>query len=142
LGISENLIIRVDDNIPFIKMELPTSTGQQWNGNQLFDATGGQIIGGESIDYFKEWHYKILSDDSSISIADARFSSILEISQADFENKIEIRKSKEWYAPNIGLIKKTLHIVDAQCFNSCDNIPWEEKGEKGHIYEQEMINYN
>ena len=140
--ISENLIIRVDDNIPFVKLEMPIRSGQQWNGNQFFDAEGGQIIGGESIDYFKEWNYEVLSDDSSLTIKDEKFSSLLEISLADHENKIEIRKAKEWYAPNIGLIKKTLYIVDTQCFNNCENTPWEVKGEKGHIYTQEIINYN
>ncbi len=140
--ISDNLIIRIDDNIPFVKMELPTKSGQEWDGNQLFDPTGELIIGGESIDYFKEWNYKILSDNSTISIDNESYSSVLEVSLADHENKVEIRKAKEYYAPNIGLIKKTLFIVDTQCFTNCNNVSWEEKGEKGHIYIQEMINHN
>lgn len=140
--ISENLIIRVDDNIPFVKLEMPIRSGQVWNGNQFFDASGGQTIGGESIDYFKEWNYKVLSDDSQLTLHNESFDAVLEISLADFENKIEIRRAKEWYAPNIGLIKKILFIADTQCFNNCENTPWEVKGEKGHIYTQEIINYN
>ena len=140
--ISQNLIIRIDDNIPFIKMEMPIRSGQQWNGNQLFDPTGGQIIGGESIDYFKEWNYVVLSDNSNLTIGENSFSSLLELSLANHENKVEIRKAKEWYAPNIGLIKKTLYIADTQCFNNCESTPWEVKGEKGHIYNQEIINSN
>jgi len=140
--ISNNQIVRIEDNIPYIKMQLPISTAQLWDGNQLFDSNGGLTIGGESIDYFKEWNYQIVSDNSSIAVNDNDFSSVLEISLANHENQVEIRNSKEWYAPNIGLIKKLVYVVDTQCFSNCDGVDWEVKGEKGHIYSQEIINHN
>jgi len=140
--ISDNLIVKIEDNIPYVKMQLPIRSGQTWDGNQLFDANGGLTIGGESVEYFKEWNYQVLSDNLNLSIGNNDFDSVLEISMADHENQVEIRKAKEWYAPNIGLVKKTVYVVDTQCFLNCSGVPWEEKGEKGHIYSQEMINYN
>ena len=96
-------------------------------------------IGGESIDYFKNWESVIVEDSGNKLIDETMVDNVLIISLADYENRLELRFGQEVYAEDIGLIYRELRILDSQCFNDCDNISWDEKAEKGHIFIQKAI---
>lgn len=140
--IAENQVIRVEENIPYVKLVLPVDKGQKWNGNALFDPSNGLNIGGTQIDYFKEWESEVIDENTSITMNELTFTDVIEVSLADFENRLEIRKANELYAAGIGLIRREIQILDTQCFTTCENIPWIEKGEIGLIFIQEIIDYN
>lgn len=138
--IANNRVIRIEDNVRFIKLRLPITPNDTWDGNALFDASAPLELGGETIDYYKNWQSVITRDDISITFDGVTYDNVYEVTLVDYENNIEIRKAKELYAEGIGLISRSLEIMDTQCFDACAGQPWEEKAEKGHIYTQTIIN--
>ena len=137
--IQNNQAIRTEDNRRFIKLKLPLTQNEMWDGNSLFDDSAPIVIGDSPINYYKNWESRIVKMDEEVEILEALFSDVLTIELVDYENKLELREGMEMYAPGIGLIYKELRILDTQCFDHCDNIPWHSKAHKGHIYVQELV---
>jgi len=138
--ITNNRAIRIEDNTRFIKLRLPITENDTWDGNALFDHTAPVDIGGEAMDYYKNWQSVLTQSNFSITLNDVSYDNVYEVTLADHENGIEIRKATELYADGIGLIFRSLRIMDTQCFDNCRDTPWEQKAERGHIYTQTIIN--
>jgi len=138
--ITENQVIRTEDNLSYIKLDLPPQIGKQWDATSFFDESNGLTIGGQSIDYFKGWASTYSKVQGNATISNTDYEDILEVQIANLENLLEIRVAKEIYAANIGLIYREFLIADTQCFSDCADTPWENKGEKGHLYTQRIIN--
>ena len=149
-SMSDRQVERVEENLRFIKMVFPVSEGIGWNGNAFFKDTT-LTLGGEVIEFYKHWspEYEYTSVDISETINNIEYDSVTTIVQsAPSENKVNHRYSIEKYARNIGLVYKELRILDTQCCEyfpelaPCDGIPWEEKAERGLIYQQRIIEHN
>ncbi len=138
--IANNRAIRIEDNVRFIKFRLPITVNDTWDGNALFDDSSPLELGGEIIDYYKNWQSTITRDKISVTLDGVTYNNVYEVTLVDYENSIEIRRAKELYAEGIGLISRSLEIMDTQCFDTCAGQSWEEKAEKGHIYTQTIIN--
>jgi hypothetical protein len=154
---TETQVERVEENLRFIKVVFPVSQGKSWNGNTYFRDTA-TVIGGETIDFYKYWsdEYNYESVDLPEEFNGIMFDSVLTIFQSEpSENKINHRVSIEKYARGVGLIYKEMKILDTQCAISssacdgddsgllyCNNIPWEEKAERGLILRQVVVEHN
>ncbi len=138
--IGNNQAVRIENNRKFIKMQFPLTEGLEWNGNAFFDASAPVLVGNEHIDYYKYWKSRIDRMNYTEVIGTTSYDQVIAITLADEENRLELRKGMEKYAEGIGLVYKELQILDTQCFQECQHIPWIDKAEKGHIFIQKMIN--
>jgi len=139
---SENQVLRIEDNLTFVKINLPIENGDTWDGNSFFDPLTLIKIGGQELEYYKGWTSIIEQTSTPVIVGSRQFDNAINISLANTENRIEIREASEIYASGIGLVSKVIRVLDTQCFQGCDNIPWEEKAEKGHIFSQHIIAHN
>jgi len=141
----QNRYERVEDNLRFIKMVMPLQEGQSWNGNTYIDVSQLISIRGETIEFFKNWQYEVVSFGLAEEIGNQMYEDVATLQQADDENLIEIRFSQEKYARGVGLVYRELQIMDTQCGGNpidCENLPWEEKAQKGIILRQTLIESN
>ncbi len=132
----------IEENLRFIKMAFPLTEGMEWDGNIYIDITTIIPIAGESVEVFKSWSYETISVGESESIGNLDFEEVTTIQQANSENLIELRLSEEKYAKGIGLIYRSMKILDTQCITDCLHQDWEDKAEKGYILTQQIIDYN
>jgi len=140
VSLADNKYIKTEENLRFLKIATPILQETIWEGNQ-FDENIFCLIADDPIQKFKDWDYKILEIGLSENIAGQDYSDILVIQQADSENVIEKRFSREKYARGVGLVQRTMEIYDTQC-NVCEEDTWEEKAEKGFSLDQVLIDHN
>jgi hypothetical protein len=141
-SVSKSQAIRTEDNLRFIKLPFPLQPNTNWDGNAHFNPNLIVTVAGESIEMFKAWNYKVESVGKPEDIGSFSFPEVATIRQADSENLIELRVSREKYARGVGLIYREMWILDTQCIEACQGQSWEEKAEKGFILRQTLIDYN
>ena len=138
--LNENFASRTEENLRFIKMVFPISIDIDWNGNH-FDELTRIDVAGERIWVYKDWgNYQVDAKGVELTVNGEAYSNSVIITQADFESDIEKRFSKEYYAPEIGLIKKEMIIFDTQCI--CPGETWFEKAEAGYTLNQILVEHN
>ncbi len=131
----------LEENLRFIKMVFPLKENLVWDGNRFIDVTIPITIAGETVEVFKSWEYEVQFIGEPIVVNNELYDEAVEITQADNENLIELRSSKEQYIKDVGLAYKEMWILDTQCI-TCNGQPWEDKAEKGFILKQTLINFN
>lgn len=131
---------KTEENLRFIKLIFPIVKDADWSGNH-FDELTRIDIAGERIWVYKDWgNYRIESRGKTIEVKGETYENVVEVLQSDFESDIERRYSKESYAPNVGLVKKEMIILDTQCI--CPDDSWFDKAEAGFILTQSLVEYN
>lgn len=131
-------VLRVEENLTFVKLSLPPKANKKWDGNSYFDNSLIETIGGESIETYKgNWDYQYVTHHDQIEFDGQQFNDVWEVSLVDDENSIEKRFAREWYAADIGLVRKEWKILDSQSANI--NLPFEQRAEKGYILTQTLI---
>jgi hypothetical protein len=143
---------RLEENLRFIKMIFPVRDGQVWDGNRYIDEFTTIQVAGETIEAFKSWEYEVNSVGEQSVVNNELFEDVVEIQQADNENLIELRESKEQYARGVGLIYREMRILDSQCISGCngdptcigicESSPWEDIAEKGFTLKQYLLRWN
>jgi hypothetical protein len=140
--------IRTENNMRFLKFIFPMDKRSEWNGNIFIDINREIEFQGERLRPFTNWQYEVDSIDVAGIIGNFAFDSLLIVSEANENNIIERRYSRAKYAKNIGLVYKEQFILDSQYCNQspvpgdCNTKSWEEKGEKGYILRQWLIDHN
>ena len=140
VGLIDNQLIRTENNLRFIKMVFPIQLFQQWDGNLFIDPTTIVRVGGETIEMFKDWSYSTVAEGESVNIEGENYDNVITIAPAQSENLIELRMVEEQYAKDIGLISRTLEILDTQ--NIDPSLGWRDKAEKGFIVRQLLVERN
>ncbi len=143
---------RLEENLRFIKMIFPLKEGAIWDGNRFIDEFTTVQIAGETVEVFKSWEYEVTSIGEQAVVNNELFDDVIEIQQADNENLIELRESKEQYARGIGMIYREMRILDSQCISGCngdptcigicESSPWEDIAEKGFTLKQYLLKWN
>ncbi|NNE26603.1 MAG: hypothetical protein HKN09_07150 [Saprospiraceae bacterium] len=138
---NEFMVARTEENLRFVKLVFPVGLDRRWKGNQ-FDELIAIDVAGESIQVYKDWgDYVIVNEGQTLNTDSLQFKEVIEVLQGDATNEIERRYAKEYFAPDIGMIKKEMIILDTQCI-FCPGESWEEKAEAGFILSQTLIEYN
>jgi len=109
-------------------------------GNQ-FDELIDVLVADERVQVYKDWgDYECTAKGISLSAGGTNYQDVLTIQQGEFNSDIERRYAVEHYAPNVGLIKKEMEILDTQCV--CPGETWIEKAEKGFTLVLELVEHN
>ena len=132
------LSIRIEENIPFIKLVFPFKKGTRWDGNALFDETIPIDVGGEAIQPFKNWKYRIEDTDFDYTLKNQKLKAI-RVAHIDESSIIDVRKSSEIYVEGIGLARKDMTIVDLDSNKPTE--PWQNKILKGYIHTLTLIDF-
>lgn len=133
--------VKVENNLPFIKLVFPPLLNATWNGNALFKDDITIQVGGELLQPYLMWQYKIVETNGTFQYNDTVIQEIIKVEQVDQESLIDFRYSEERYAKGIGLVEKFMLILDCQCIGVSQSIPWEDKAEKGFILRQKLIDH-
>ncbi len=138
LRFRDNKLIRIEENLSFVKLIFPPNLETVWEGNQ-FDPDTEIFVAGDPIQAYKDWDYRVLDRLDTLTVGEKSYNNILQVQQANSENQIEKRYSIEHYAFGIGLIEREMWILDTQDFDSAQ--PWVEKAEQGFILRQRLIDH-
>lgn len=141
-ALSENEVLRTEDNLKFIKMPRFLGEKTTWDGNIYCDQSLIIEVAGERMGLFsKKWNYEVLTLGKSEKVGTKDFTDILTIrAQSDTRILTEKRYNLEKYAKGIGLVYKEQHILDTQKLDA--TIAWEKKAERGYIVKQTITSYN
>ncbi len=141
--------LRTEDHIRQIKMTFPVKLSNSWNGNIYIDENLSFKIEGEPVKIFSNWgNYSVVDTSLVLSVQGRQFERVLHIQEANSESILDLRQSHSFYAPHIGLIKRTQSIFDVECNQTPEDpchvigTPWEEDAERGYSLVQEIVNYN
>lgn len=134
--------LKTEENLKFVKFVFPPVKSKTWDGNIFFDENINIAVGGEFLQVYKNWNYKITDIESSVTWFGTSYNDVVSINQVDNESQLERRFSEEKYAKGIGLIYKRMIILDTQCIEDCIGMSWEEKGHEGFIIQQNLIDHN
>lgn len=135
------LMTKTEENLKFLKLSYPLFENKTWNGNQFFDQNIEVNLGAETLMPYRNWESSVLEVDAIANVKDMTFDQVSKVQLVNDTSFIELRYGQEWYANNIGMIKKELKILDTQCGN-CDGLTWEQKAYKGVILNMNLIEHN
>lgn len=139
--VSDQQLIRTEENLPFIRLIFPPNLNARWNGNALFDENITVKISGEPLQMFQGWEYRIVQKDITGKIGNFALDSLLEVQEvSDNASIFSLRYAKQTYARGIGPVKREMKIYDSQ--RPMPGKPWEEYAEKGFSLVQTMIAHN
>jgi len=99
--------VKVEENVPFVKLDFPVKKNAEWNGNRL-NFQGAQTYTCENLDV-------------PLTVNGHAFDSTASVLQIDQETLLEKKLYREKYARNVGLIEKS--TIDIRGYTDSDNIP-------------------
>ncbi|MCB0644704.1 MAG: hypothetical protein KDC44_23830 [Phaeodactylibacter sp.] len=133
-------LLRTENNLKFIKLVFPVDLFQSWEGNAFIDPTTEVRVGGETIQMFKDWSYQTLERLETLVVGGQTYEDVILVAPAQSENLIELRRVEEYYGRNIGLLRRTLEILDTQTIDPATD--WKDKAEKGFMLNQTLLEHN
>ncbi len=137
----EVIAIRTEENLRFNKLKFPIVLNNKWEGN-AFENLTDVFIAGDRVEVYKDWgDYEVIAKGINMTVFGIDYSDVVTVKQADHDFLLEKRSSYEHYAPNVGLIRKEMVILDTQC-QTCENQAWIDKADKGFILSQILIEHN
>ena len=117
-------------------MVFPIQKGIKWGGNALIDEDIKVEVGGENIQAYKNWKYKIEDTDLNLNFLNQAVVSI-KVNLVSDSSIIDYRKVTEYYGKNIGLLRKEMAILDSD--GNKPSEPWDKKAQKGFIHTLTLI---
>ncbi len=127
---SNNLIIETQDNIKYVKINLPVYNGKTWNGN-IYNHT----------DTLNLYSFRVLSTDVPYQNNYYSFDSVITIEQRNKVSVVDKVYFEEKYARNIGLIYCSKTDIVSQGEQLDPSLPIEKRITRGYIYQMELIGY-
>ena len=141
LEITGSRVTRTEENLSFIKLFFPITEGDELDAN-LFDHRIKVNIGQQEMEPYLEWQFKVLNEKFDTTINNVPYEDLAVIQQADYFTDLDIRKATEYYAPEIGLVRREHTILHSQCGTPCLDQPWLDKAQVGYTLVQTLIDYN
>jgi hypothetical protein len=143
---TQNWVEKTEGGFRFTKFIFPPKVEAEWDGNRYFSDENITLeVRGETLDFFKNWSSKIVGETANETIGTETFGRVLTVQHADNENLLEKRYFIEKYAEGVGLVSKTMMILDTQCggdLANCIGKTWAEKAEKGFMLNMTLNTHN
>ena len=130
-----------DDNLRFVRLIFPLDSAASWQATKYINEDETYTIASETITPYKGWRSKYLDIDKPFSINGIAMDSTLHLTHVDDDGATERRYVEERYARNIGLIYRQMLILDTQCRNCAETMPWRGKAQKGFRTYMQMIEH-
>jgi hypothetical protein len=125
-------------DLRFISLIFPVREGREWQGNVFID-----VLNEPSLEFLDDdkynWTYRYTEVDIPKLMGSFSFDSCATVIQIDEENLFEKKYSMEVYARNVGLIQKSLIILNTQAPPS--GVSFFERAESGFILNYTLIDY-
>jgi len=145
---SDRFAYRNENNIRLVSLTFPVKRTADWTATKHFDPLIIIPIAGESVQVYKDWDSEVeeVGEEETINGFDFEITSVLH--ENNDNNPFERRYVFEKFAKNVGLVSREMLILDSQYCNQepvpddCDFLTWEEKGEKGFLLTQTILDYN
>ena len=138
-------IIRNEENQKFIKLVFPNKKNTNWDGNVFFDDTQPFSSGADVIDkFYLDWNYKVTEADTTLQLVSMIVEDAIEVTHVNENDLAGVNKrlSIEYFAPNVGLVKKDLAaFYSGTGIGLASDSLWLAKGDKGLTFTQELISY-
>lgn len=91
---------KVEENVRYVRLAYPVSTGREWNGNILNSKPA--------------WTYSYTNIGNALQVGDTTFSQTVVVEQRDVTNAVEVERASEVYAMDVGLIAKNFTDLDVR----------------------------
>ncbi len=134
-------VTRNEENLRFIKLFFPITEGDELDAN-LFDHRIKVNIGQQEIEPYLEWQFKVLQEKVDRTFNNVLYEDLAYIQQAEYNTDLDIREAYEYYAPEIGLVRREHTILHSQCGTPCLDQPWLDKAQRGYTLVQTLVDYN
>lgn len=140
---------REEDNLRFTKLVFPVRLNRSWDAHAAFDEDRSFVVGGEFVQTYRGWRSRYLEVDQNVSLPTGiDFDEATRVRLAADTNLIDIRAGTEIYAPEVGLVARTVDARSTQCnvcctgdFAQCTELPWDAKAEKGFKLNQYFLRF-
>lgn len=148
--VEELRAMRYENGLTFVKLVFPITRGKEWNGNQFFETPHIIYVKDELLEDYKNFNYTYESTMESMIVANTELDSVVHVVQKeDSSNGVNLFKdvSEEYYAKNIGLVKKYRALLQSECATQgvvsefCQNNPIEYHADRGYILKMELVEY-
>lgn len=129
---------KVEDNVRYIKLTFPVSTGNAWKGNKfsLVDHFPFEDLKFTTTNF--DWNYEVQGVNENYSSGEIFSDSTLTILQQADSSNVQKVYSVEKYAKNIGMVYKELWRLDAQLV---EGQTYEEDAVYGFILKQYAVKF-
>lgn len=121
-------VVQVEENVRYVKMDLPLFVGKTWNGT-AYNRT----------DTLQEYQYRVEAMDTDMPIGDFRFDSVLTVSQKNELTAITKVYFVERYAKNVGLVQKQQIDIYSDTYNP--DVDIEDRITQGTLIYYDLIDY-
>lgn len=147
LRVDERGLYRQEDNLEFQLLAFPLVENQRWDGHAAFDEFRPIAVGGELLDVYAGWDYRVLELDVAYQLPTGpSFAATMLVDQAAVDNLIDFRRSYRRYAKTVGPVETFVDARHTQCrvccngdTGTCLDINWDAKAEKGYIIHQLLL---
>ena len=140
--IEGNSYRRIDENLEIVNFAFPPFLGKSWAPASLINQSVSLPIGDEFIRVYDKWDNAYIIDFySEYEFGSGIVDSVYHVELVNFESVIEYRFEEQFYANNIGLIRRNVAILDTQTYPDTllNQEIFESFAEKGYILNQTLI---
>ena len=120
-------IVNEIDGVSYLSLVAPFVAGAEWDPLLLTDPDLVVAIEAEPVAIHKDWGARIDSVGMYFRMNETPISAVW-VTHADSENRIELRRVREVYGLNVGLLERHVDVLDSQ---NLEEVSWDDKAEKG-----------
>lgn len=144
IRIEGNKLIESQNGLNFIKLSFPLSERSGWLGNSLFDVSESitEEIIGDNVVTFKagvDWQYEVVELGVPIESGMFNFDDGVVINQIRDTSGVELRNVTEYFAREVGMVKKEATILTRG--NTTSN-PIIQDADVGYVMTFRLIDHN